>query len=78
MGENMQAIGKFFIVAGALAVLLGLVLLFFDKLPYLGKLPGDISIKKENFQLYVPITTSVIISVLISVILWIFSHFKGR
>lgn len=74
----MQAIGKGLIVVGGLVVILGLVLMFSDKIPFLGRLPGDISIKRGNFQLYVPITTSIIISLAFSLLLWVFSHFKGR
>jgi uncharacterized protein HemY len=70
--------GKFLVVVGFVVVLLGVALMFFDKIPFLGKLPGDISIKRENFRIYFPITTSIILSVVISVLLWIFSQFKGR
>jgi len=71
-------VGKMLMVAGLMIVLVGLALTFFDKIPFLGKLPGDISIKKENIQVYIPITTSILLSVLLSVILWLVSYFKGR
>ena len=70
--------GKFLVVAGLVVVLLGVLLMFFDKIPFLGKLPGDISIKRENFRVYFPITTSIILSVVISLLLWLFSQFKGK
>ncbi len=74
----MQAIGKGLIVVGALVVILGLALMFSDKIPFLGKLPGDLSIKRGNFQLYVPITTSIVLSLVLSLILWVLAQFKGR
>lgn len=74
----MQQMGKFLVVVGLVVVLLGVLLMFFDKLPFLGKLPGDISIKRENFRFYFPITTSIILSVVISLLLWLFSQFKGK
>jgi hypothetical protein len=74
----MQQMGKFLVVVGLVVVLLGVLLMFFDKIPFLGKLPGDISIKRENFRFYFPITTSIILSVVISLLLWLFSQFKGK
>ena len=74
----MQAMGKMLAMLGVVMVAVGIVLMFFDKIPFLGKLPGDINIKRENFQFFFPITTSIILSMLISVILWIFSQFKGK
>ena len=74
----MPMVGKMLMVAGLMIVLVGLALTFFDKIPFLGKLPGDISIKKENVQVYIPITSSILLSVLLSVILWLVSYFKGR
>ena len=74
----MQTMGKVVVLAGGFVVLIGIVMMFSDKIPFLGKLPGDISIRRDNFQLYFPITTSIVLSILVSVILWIFSHFKGK
>jgi hypothetical protein len=47
--------------------------MLYDKIPFLGKLPGDINIKKDNFQFYFPITTSIVISLILSVIVWLLS-----
>ena len=74
----MQPLGKMLVMLGGLTVLLGLGLMFSDRIPLLGKLPGDITIKRENFEFHFPIATSVLLSVLISVILWLISQFKGR
>lgn len=74
----MQPMGKMLVVLGIVIAGLGVGLNFFDKIPFLGKLPGDISIKRENFQLFFPITSSVIISIVISTVLWLFSYLKGK
>ena len=74
--RDMQEIGKLLLAAGGVLGLLGLVLLFADKIPFLGKLPGDIRIERENFKLYFPIVTSILLSVLVSIIIWLISHFR--
>jgi Protein of unknown function (DUF2905) len=70
-------IGRGLIVAGIMLVLVGVLLVFFDKIPLLGKLPGDITIKKDNVQIFIPITTSILLSLLLTVGLWLVSHVKG-
>lgn len=72
----MGEMAKIIIVIGVVLVLIGLVMLFIQKVPFLGKLPGDILIKKENFTFYFPLTTSIIISIIISLILYIISKFR--
>ncbi|MBN1340838.1 MAG: DUF2905 domain-containing protein [Bacteroidales bacterium] len=68
----MPQLGKYIIIAGILIVIAGLILYFFgDKLGWLGRLPGDIRIERENFRFYIPITTMILLSVLISILLWI-------
>jgi hypothetical protein len=57
-------------------IFVGVVVWLFGKLPFIGKLPGDILIKKENFQLYFPITTLILISIIISILLTIISNLK--
>ncbi len=74
----MQMMGKMLVLMGGLIVLVGIVLMFSDRIPLLGKLPGDISIKRDNFQFYFPITTGIILSLLVSLILWIVSQYKGK
>ncbi|MGA9364668.1 MAG: DUF2905 domain-containing protein [Bacteroidota bacterium] len=74
----MMPVGKMLIVLGAVLVGVGLLVTFFDKIPFLGKLPGDIHIKRENFQFYFPIASSVVLSLLLTIILWIFSYFGKK
>ena len=62
--------GKYIIIAGVMIVLLGVLIYFFhDKLNWIGRLPGDIRIEKENFRFYFPITTMIIFSLAITVII---------
>jgi hypothetical protein len=68
----MERTGKGIILVGILIVVAGVVVwLFGDKLRFLGRLPGDIRIERENFKVYIPITTMLLISVLLSAIMWI-------
>lgn len=71
----MEKLGKSIIVVGIFVVLAGLVIwLLGDKLKWMGKLPGDIRIERENFRFYMPITTMIIISIVLSSILWLIKH----
>ena len=67
---------KIIIILGIVLVAIGVVLLFIEKIPFLGKLPGDILVKKEHFTFYFPLTTSIIISIIISLVLYLFGKFK--
>ena len=72
----MIEIGKSMIFIGIVIVIIGVILTFSDKLPFdLGKLPGDIIYKKENITFYFPITTSIIISIVLSLFFIIFGKF---
>ncbi len=68
----MLEMGKILIIFGGTLILLGIILIFIPKVPYLGKLPGDIYIKKENFNFYFPLTSCLIISFIVSFIIWFF------
>jgi len=72
----MGELAKILIILGLALVISGLVLLFFQKIPFLGKLPGDIIIRRESFTFYFPLTTSIIISIVISAILYLIGKFK--
>ncbi|MCD6423735.1 MAG: DUF2905 domain-containing protein [Elusimicrobia bacterium] len=68
----MGNVAKFFVILGIVFILIGLLLFVVPKVPFLGKLPGDIYIKKENFTFYFPITTCIVLSILFSLILSFF------
>lgn len=67
----MSELGKLLIVFGVLMALAGVVLVAVGRVPWLGRLPGDIHIKRENFTFYFPLATSILISLLLSFILWL-------
>jgi len=75
---GMTQPGKLLVLFGLMIVGIGVLLMFFDKIPFFGKLPGDISIKKENFQFYFPITTSIVISIAVSLIVWLVSSLSRK
>ena len=68
----MAGLGKIIFILGVVLAVLGLVLMFGPKIPWLGRLPGDIVIKRDNFTLYFPIATSILLSVVLSLILRLF------
>lgn len=67
----MPDLGKNLILIGIVIVAAGILLMLAGKLPWIGKLPGDIFIKRDNFSFYFPLTTCIILSALISFILWL-------
>ena len=68
--------GKWVIATGALIMLVGLVIYFFhDKFHWIGRLPGDIRIENENSRFYFPITTMIILSILITIMVNIIKKF---
>lgn len=64
--------GKVLIYLGVILVIFGLVLTFVPRLPWFGNLPGDITIERERFTLYLPIATSILISIILSLVLYLF------
>ncbi len=74
----MSNLGKFLIAAGSILVILGLSFVIFSrfKIPFLGRLPGDIFIQKKNFTFYFPLATSVIISLILSLVLYLISKMQ--
>jgi len=74
----MQSTGKYMIIIGALVIFAGLILwLFGNKLNWLGNLPGDIKIEKENFKLYFPLTTMILFSLVVTVVMWCVRKLTG-
>jgi hypothetical protein len=68
----MSELGKWLIVLGLLIAAAGVILSFSGKIPWIGKLPGDIYLKRENFSFYFPLTTCIIISAIVSFLFWLF------
>ncbi len=69
----MADFGKLFILIGLLMVVIGVFFIVGNKIPFFGKLPGDIAVEKKNFNFYFPITTCIIVSAILSFIFWLFS-----
>jgi hypothetical protein len=66
----MNPVAKYLMIAGGVIFLAGLIwLLFGSKLHWIGRLPGDIRIEKENFRFYFPITTMIVLSVLLTIVI---------
>ncbi len=73
----MQQAAKYIIISGIILLFIGLIFYFAgNKFNWLGRLPGDIKIEKDNFKFYFPITTMLIISALLSLIVGFFKLFK--
>ena len=64
----MQQIGRLLIIFGVITMLLGVLLIFAGKLPWFGRLPGDIVIERKNFTFYFPLATSILISLLLTLL----------
>jgi hypothetical protein len=69
---GMGPLGKMLILLGVFIILVGVLLLVGEKIPWIGRLPGDILIKKEKFTFYFPITTSILISIILTLLFTLF------
>ena len=68
----MAGFGKTLIYLGILLVVVGVIFLFGGKIPWLGHLPGDITIERGRFTFYFPLTTCALISLIITLVLYLF------
>ena len=68
-GMEIQPFGKLLIAFGVFLVVVGVLVVLAPKVPYIGRLPGDIYIQRDNFTFYFPIVSSVLISVILTLIL---------
>lgn len=64
--------GKLLIVIGLVLVALGVLITFVGRIPLLGKLPGDLRVERENFSFYFPLGSCLLISLFLSLLLWLF------
>lgn len=68
----MENLGKYLVIGGVAIAVIGLLIwLAGDKLSWFGNLPGDIKVEKENLKFYMPITTMILLSIFISLLLWL-------
>jgi len=74
MNAPLEQIGKLILLTGVFIAVVGLLLILADKIPFIGKLPGDILIRRKNFTFYFPLGTSILLSIILSLVL----YFLGR
>lgn len=72
----MEQLARPLIVTGLVLVLLGLVLYAGPSMPWLGKLPGDLRIERGDVKVYLPITTCILLSLLLSGVLWLVNRLR--
>jgi uncharacterized membrane protein YkgB len=65
-------LGKMLILLGVFIILIGVLLVIGEKIPWIGRLPGDIIIRKKNFTFYFPIVTSILISIILTLLFTLF------
>lgn len=73
----MSELAKILIGIGIFFVIIGFILLAIGKIPWIGRLPGDILIRKGNFTFYFPLATCILLSLLLTILLWILGY-RGR
>ena len=69
--SGVHEIGRMLVVFGLLIALVGVALVLVGRVPWLGRLPGDIHIQRGNWTFYFPLATSLLLSVVLTLILWI-------
>lgn len=74
----MADVGKILLILGGSVAFLGLIMLFAPHIPFLGKLPGDILIKKDGFSFYFPVVTFLLISLLLTIIINLVFYLMNR
>jgi len=67
----LHPLGKVLVIIGGIIVVIGILMMFGNKIPYIGKLPGDIIIRKKNFTIYFPITTLILLNLILLIISWL-------
>lgn len=73
----MERLGKLVIIIGTLVVLTGIMIWFVgDKFSWIGRLPGDINIERGNTRVFIPITTMILASILLSLIMWVINKLR--
>lgn len=66
---GLDSLGKMLVLVGAIALLLGVVLILAPKIPFAGRLPGDILVRRGNFTIYLPLVTMILVSVGLTIVL---------
>jgi hypothetical protein len=67
----MSELGRALIVLGVVVAVLGVLLVLFDRVPWVGRLPGDIHVQRGNWTFYFPLGTSILLSLILTLVLWL-------
>ena len=76
MGTEWQGLGRALILFGVILAGLGVALLVAPKIPWIGRLPGDIMIERNRFTFYFPLASCLVASVVLSLIMWLMGRFR--
>lgn len=68
--------GKLLIVIGVILIIIGLIIHNFKGIPLIGRLPGDFHIKRDNFSFYLPLASSILLSLVITLIIYLIRKFS--
>ena len=75
---HLADIGKLLILIGVVTAGVGVLVTFAGKIPFLGRLPGDIVWKRGNFTVYLPVATSIVLSIVLTLAIYIISRLRGH
>ena len=76
MGSDLQPLARLLIVFGVVVTCFGVALLLLPRIPWLGRLPGDILIQRERMSFYFPLTSCLLASLLLSLLFWLVGRFR--
>ncbi len=76
--RNVDAIGRALVIGGVVILDIGLALMFADKVPFVGRLPGDITLRGDGWTVYAPIATSIVVSLVLTAALSLFAWLARR
>jgi hypothetical protein len=74
----MDGIGRALVIAGVVTAVVGLGLMFADRVPFIGRLPGDLRLGGDGWTVYIPIATSIVVSLVLTVALSLFAWLARR
>jgi len=69
--DDFFVIGKYIVITGLILIALGGLLILAGRIPFIGRLPGDIHIKRDNVDVYIPLATSILISIILTLLFYI-------
>lgn len=78
MPPGLSDIGRLIVLMGIVLVVVGLVVVFAGRLPWFGRLPGDIAIERDGFSCFIPIATMIVVSIVLTIVLNLIARILGR